>query len=229
MNILDILYKHQDIKYGDFSAKLIPTLPREKFIGIRSPEFKKIIKEINDECPQEIESFLNTLPHQYHEENILQVCFINKIKNFDEAIKNLEAFIPFADNWAVTDGIGPACFENNKESLIQKIKLWINDDRPYIKRVAMLLIKKFYLKEAFNPEYLEWAAAIRSDEYYVNMMTAWLFADAMVFQWDSAINFLTSRKMDSWTHNKAIQKAIESFRITDEQKTFLRSLKIKKY
>lgn len=229
MNILDILYKHQDIKYGDFSAKLIPTLPREKFIGIRSPEFKKIIKEINDECPQEIESFLNTLPHQYHEENILQVCFINKIKNFDEAIKNLETFIPFADNWAVTDGIGPACFENNKESLIQKIKLWINDDRPYIKRVAMLLIKKFYLKEAFNPEYLEWAAAIRSDEYYVNMMTAWLFADAMVFQWDSAINFLTSRKMDSWTHNKAIQKAIESFRITDEQKTFLRSLKIKKY
>lgn len=228
MKVLKILFNHQDEKYGDFLSKLVPTLPREKFIGIRSPEYKKIISEIKAECPEEIEPFLTALPHQYHEENILHVCFINQIKDYQEAVSKLEVFLPYADNWAVTDGIGPKCFEKNKDQLINKIRLWIEDEKPYTKRVAILFLKKYYLKEAFNPEYLEWAARIRSDEYYVNMMTAWLFADALVFQWDTALEFLNLRKMDTWTHNKAIQKAIESFRITDEQKSFLRGLKIKK-
>lgn len=228
MKILDILYKHQDEKYGDFMAKLVPNLPREKFIGIRSPEFKKIMKEVQAECPDEVETFLAALPHQFHEENILHVCYLNRIKDFDEAVRCLEAFMPYADNWAVTDGVGPACFKKNKDALIQKIKIWINDEKPYTKRIAMILLKKLYLKEDFKSEYLEWAAAIRSEEYYVNMMIAWLFADALVFQWDCAVGFLIEHKMDVWTHNKAIQKAVESFRITDEQKTYLRGLKIKK-
>lgn len=228
MKILEILYSHQDEKYGDFSAKLIPTLPREKFIGVRSPEYKKILKEIEAQCPEEIENFMTALPHKFHEENILHVCLINKIKDYETAVSKLEAFLPYADNWAVTDGIGPACFKKNLESLIQKIKIWINKEEPYAKRTAMILIKKYYLEESFNQEYLEWAAAIRSTEYYVNMMVAWLFADALVFQWDTAIKFLTSNKMDIWTHNKTIQKAIESFRITDEQKSYLKSLKMKK-
>lgn len=228
MKILDILYKHQDEKYGDFISKVVPTLPREKFIGIRAPEYKKILKEIKNECPEEIDVFMKSLPHQFYEENILHVTFLNQIKDYEEAILKLEAFLPYADNWAVTDGIGPKCFKKNQEDLIKKIKIWITDEKPYTKRVAMLLIKKFYLEETFNPEYLEWAASIRSEEYYVNMMIAWLFADALVFQWETAVEFLKAQKMDIWTHNKTIQKAIESFRITDEQKTFLRGLKIKK-
>lgn len=228
MKIQEIIFRHQDEKYGDFLAKLVPTLPREKFIGIRSPEYKKIIKEIQAECPDEVESFMTSLPHQYNGENILQVCLINQIKDYQTAVSTLEAFLPYADNWAVTDGLGPKCFEKNKAELIKKIRIWIDDEKPYTKRVAMLFLKKYYLKEAFNPQYLEWAAAIRSDEYYVNMMTAWLFADALVYQWDTAVEFIKSRKMDTWTHNKAIQKAVESFRITDDQKSYLRSLKIKK-
>lgn len=225
--ILDILYQHQDEKYGDFTAKLIPTLPREKFIGVRSPEYKKILKEIKTNAADEIDGFMTDLPHQFHEENILQVCMINELKDYDACLSKLEAFIPYVDNWAVSDGIGPKAFKSNLDNLIGKIKLWIQDEKPYSKRVAMILLKKYYLGEAFKPEYLEWAASIRSDEYYVNMMTAWLFADAFVVQWDTAISFITEKKLDVWTHNKAIQKAIESFRITPEQKTYLRSLKIK--
>lgn len=225
--ILQILYRHQDEKYGDFLAKLVPTLPREKFIGIRSPEYKKIIKEIKAEIPEEIESFMTTLPHQFHEENVLQVCLLNEIRDYETAVSKLEDFLPFVDNWAVSDGLGAKCFEKNTEQLIEKIKIWIKDEKPYTKRVAMLFIKKYFLNEQFKPEYLEWAATIRSEEYYVNMMTAWLFADALVMQWDCAIKFLTAHKMDTWTHNKTIQKAIESFRITDEQKAYLRGLKRK--
>lgn len=225
--ILQILYRHQDEKYGDFLAKLVPTLSREKFIGIRSPEYKKIIKEIKAEIPDEIESFMTTLPHQFHEENVLQVCLLNEIKDYETAVSKLEDFLPFVDNWAVSDGLGAKCFEKNTEQLIEKIKIWIKDEKPYTKRVAMLFIKKYFLNEQFKPEYLEWAATIRSEEYYVNMMTAWLFADALVMQWDCAIEFLTAHKMDTWTHNKTIQKAIESFRITDEQKAYLRGLKRK--
>lgn len=226
--ILEILNRHKDENYGDFSAKLIPTLTREKFIGVRAPEFKKIIAEIESECPEEIDSFIEELPHQFHEENILHVCLVNRIKNFEEALSKLERFLPYADNWAVTDGMGPKCFEKHRDELVEKIKLWIQDERPYTKRVAMLFLKKYFLKDAFKIDYLEWAARLRSDEYYVNMMAAWLFADALVFQWDAAVKFLEEKKMEPWTHNKAIQKAIESFRISDENKNYLRGLKIKR-
>lgn len=228
MEILEIIYQHQDEKYGDFLAKLVPTLPREKFIGVRSPEYKRILKEINEQCPEKIGSFMDQLPHKFHEENILQVCIINQIKDFDTAREKLENFLPYVDNWAVSDGVGSKVFDKNKNLLIPYIEKWINDEKPYTKRVAMLLIKKYFLQDSFKPEYLEWAASIRSEEYYVNMMIAWLFADALIYQWDYAISFLTDHKMDVWTHNKAIQKAIESFRITDEQKQYLRSLKVKK-
>lgn len=224
--ILQILYAHQDEKYGDFIAKLVPTLPRSSFIGIRSPEFKKILKEIDQQACDEIPDFLQSLPHQFQEENTLHVCQINRTKDYEECISLLENFLPYIDNWAISDGIGPKCFAKNTEKLIEKIAAWIKDEKPYTKRVAMLLIKKYFLTENYKPEYLEWAAQIRSEEYYVNMMTAWLFADALVVQWDSAVEFLKSHKLDDWTHNKAIQKAIESFRITPEQKTYLRGLKV---
>ena len=224
--ILEILYSHQDVKYGDFIAKLVPTLPREKFIGIRSPQFKKIVKELEAVSESEVSEFLENLPHKFHEENILQVMLINREKDFEKCVAMLEAFLPYVDNWAVSDGLGGKAFEKNHEKLLPYIKKWISDDKPYTKRVAMLFLKKYFLDEDYRPEYLEEAAKIRSDEYYVNMMTAWLFADALVKQWDSAVVFLQEKRLDDWTHNKTIQKARESFRITEEQKEYLKGLKV---
>lgn len=221
-----ILFGHQDEKYGDFIAKLVPTLPRERFIGIRSPEFKKIIKELQELPQEEVHNFMKSLPHKWHEENALHIALISQCKDFDECVSMLEAFIPYIDNWAISDSLSPKVFEKNPDKLIPYIKKWIDDPKPYSKRVAMLLLKKYYLKDNFKTEYLEWAAQIRSEEYYVNMMIAWLFADALVFQWDVAFGFIKEQRLEKWTHNKAIQKARESFRITAQQKESLKRLKI---
>lgn len=225
--IHEILYHHQDKKYGDFLSKLVPTIPREKFIGIRSPEFKKIIKEVHSQAEDEIESFMNTLPHQFQEENTLQVMLISEIKDYDKCLAYLEKFLPYVDNWAISDGIGPKIFDKNHNQIIKKIPQWLEDEKPYTKRVAMLFLKKYFLGEDFKPEYLTWAAKIRSEEYYVNMMTAWLFAEALTKQWNATIEFFTSPQLAPWTHNKAIQKARESFRISSEKKEYLKTLKIK--
>lgn len=226
--IQQILFKYQDQKYADFISKLVPTVPKQNFIGIRSPVYKKIIKEINENLsPTIIENFLKVLPHKYHEENCLHVNFINNIKDYDEYIRKLELFLPYIDNWAVSDSLGAKILEKNPQKLIEKIHSWIQDEKPYTKRVAMLFLKKYYLNQNFSEKYLQWASKIRTDEYYVNMMTAWLFADALVYQWDTAIKFLQEQKLDTWTHNKIIQKARESFRITPEQKEYLKTLKRK--
>ena len=226
--IQQILFSHQDKKYADFVSKLVPTVPKERFIGVRSPEFKKIIREINKNFSvSQINEFLQNLPHEYHEENILHVCFINNINDYDEYIQKLEQFLPYIDNWAVSDSLGAKILKKNLQKLITKIHIWIQDDKPYTKRVAMLFLKKYYLHESFSEEYLKWACEIRTDEYYVNMMTAWLFADSLVYQWDTTIKFLQEQKLDIWTHNKTIQKARESFRITTEQKEYLKTLKRK--
>lgn len=226
--IQQILFSHQDKKYADFVSKLVPTVPKERFIGVRSPEFKKIIRDIKSNLSEsQINDFLQSLPHEYHEENILHVCFINNINDYDEYIQKLEQFLPYIDNWAVSDSLGAKILEKNLQKLITKIHIWIQDDKPYTKRVAMLFLKKYYLHESFSEEYLKWACEIRTDEYYVNMMTAWLFADSLVYQWDTTIKILQEQKLDIWTHNKTIQKARESFRITPEQKEYLKTLKRK--
>lgn len=226
--IQQILFSHQDKKYADFVSKLVPTVPKERFIGVRSPEFKKIIRDIKSNLSEsQINDFLQNLPHEYHEENILHVCFINNINDYDEYIQKLEQFLPYIDNWAVSDSLGAKILKKNLQKLITKIHIWIQDDKPYTKRVAMLFLKKYYLHESFSEEYLKWACEIRTDEYYVNMMTAWLFADSLVYQWDTTIKSLQEQKLDIWTHNKTIQKARESFRITPEQKEYLKTLKRK--
>lgn len=221
-----ILFSHQDEKYGDFIAKLVPTLPREKFIGIRSSEYKKILKELENVPQEEIQAFLTSLPHKYHEENALHVCLINACKDFNQAISMLQTFLPYADNWAITDSLGSRTMEKNSQLLVPYIKDWIKSPEPYTQRIAMLLTKKYFLSAHFNLELLEMAAQIRSEEYYVNMMTAWLFADALVYQWDTAVTFIQQHRLDKWTNNKAIQKARESFRITLEQKEYLKSFKM---
>lgn len=225
--IQEILFRHQDVKYGDFTAKLIPNISRDEIIGVRSPEFKKIIKEVYEEAENKIELFLEKIPHKYQEENILHLQLIGEIKDFDEYIFQLERFLPCIKNWAVSDGINPKVLNKNHKRLIPYVKKWIKDDYAYTKRVAMLFLMKYFLDEDFKVEYLKWAAVIRSDEYYVNMMTAWYFAEALVKQWEEAVKFLEENKLDMWTHNKAIQKARESFRITDKQKEYMKSLKRK--
>ena len=224
--IQEILFKYQDEKYADFSAKLVPTLSRDAFIGIRAPNYKNIIREINCLPAEEKESFLKDLPHKYHEENCLQIALINKIKNYDECLAALENFLPYINSWAVSDGLNPPVLKKNRMQLLPKLELWIKADEPYIKRVGMLLLMKYFLDDDYKADYLELPASIRSDEYYVNMMTAWLFAEALVKQWDTAITFIQNKKLDTWTHNKAIQKACESFRVSDERKDYLRTLKI---
>lgn len=226
--ILEILYKYQDSKIADFNAKLIPNVPRESFIGIRTPMYKKIVKEISLFANDEVSGFMNELPHSFFEENFLHSVFISKIEDFDEWVRACEAFFPFIDNWAVSDSMDSKILKQNHEKLILKIREWILSEKPYTMRVAMLFLKKEFLEEDFKSEYLDWVCDIQSSEYYVNMMRAWLFAEALVKQWNCALNFLQKKKLDRWTHNKAIQKARESFRIDSDKKEFLNSLKIKK-
>ena len=223
IELQQLLFEYEDKKYGDFGAKLIPTLPREKFIGIRSPEYKNILKRIKDDPV--IPEFLSALPHTYHEENCLHVALINKIKDFNECVAALEKFMPYIDNWAVNDGVNPACFKKHRAELIGLVQKWISSEATYTRRCGMKILMANYLDDDFKPEYLDLPADLRSNEYYVNMMTAWLFAEALVKQWDSAVKFIETHRLDSWTHNKAIQKACESFRVPDERKDYLRTLR----
>ena len=220
-----LLFEYEDKKYGDFGAKLIPGFPREKFIGIRAPEYKNIMKRIKGD--EVIPEFMATLPHKYHEENCLHVALINKIKDFDECVAALEKFMPYIDNWAVNDGVNPACFKKHRAELIGLVQKWISSEATYTRRCGMKILMANYLDEDFKPEYLDLPADLRSTEYYVNMMTAWLFAEALVKQWDSAVKYIEGHRLDDWTHNKAIQKALESFRVSEDHKEYLRTLRWK--
>ena len=223
--IREILYAHSDPKYGDFCAKLIPTLPRECFIGVRSPEYKKIVKELPEE--DAVNEFIHTLPHEFYEENILHNILIGKTKDFAACLSQVEAFLPYVDNWAVCDGLNPAVFKKHTAEIRQRIPEWIASEAVYTRRFGLHMLMTYFLDDLFDASMLSQPADLRSDEYYVNMMTAWLFAEALVKQWDATIPYIEGKRLDKWTHNKAIQKAIESYRITDEQKTYLKSLKIK--
>ena len=168
---------------------------------------------------------MQDLPHTYYEENMLQSILISNMKNYDDCIDHLERFLPFVDNWAVCDCISPKIFTKNTDKLIGKIKLWAKSPHTYTVRVAICLLMKYFLDDEFKVEYLNVATQIKSEEYYVNMMVAWFFATALAKQWDDVIFVLEDNLLDEWTHNKTIQKARESFRITPEQKQYLKSLK----
>lgn len=220
-----ILYAHSDTKYADFTAKLIPTLPRERFIGVRSPEYRKIQKELPGEPA--ISAFLAELPHEYHEENCLHGVLLGRMKDFDACLAAVERFLPHVDNWAVCDGLNPAVFAKHRDRLMEKVPQWLASEAVYTRRFGMRMVMVHFLDEDFEPALLRQTAALRSEEYYVNMMTAWLFAEALVKQWDAVIPYITEHRLDKWTHNKAIQKACESFRITEEQKSYLKTLRMK--
>ena len=222
MNVINELQSLQDLKYRDFQSKLIPTIDKSTIIGVRMPDLRKLAKKIDEKQAQ---IFMQDLPHTYYEENMLQSILISNMKNYDDCIDHLERFLPFVDNWAVSDCISPKIFTKNTDKLIGKIKLWAKSPHTYTVRVAICLLMKYFLDEKFKVEYLKIATRIRSEEYYVNMMVAWFFATALAKQWDDVIFVLEDNLLDDWTHNKTIQKARESFRITPEQKQYLKSLK----
>ena len=223
--IQKILFEYEDKKYADFSAKLIPTLPRQAFIGVRSPCYKEIVKRVKELPAPELQTFLQNLPHKYHEENSLHIALINKIKSYEECLTELTRFLPYVNSWAISDALNPPALKKNKQQLLPKLQEWIQDPAPFTKRVGLLLLMKYFLDDDFDPKYLELPAKIHSDEYYVNMMIAWFFAEALVKQWDAAIPYIQNKKLAPWTHNKAIQKACESYRVSPDHKEYLKTLK----
>ena len=222
--IQERLFALQDEKYREFQRSLIPGLLRENIIGIRIPAMRKLAKEFVKE--PEAAVFLKQLPHTYYDENILHALLIAEIKDYDACMEAVEAFLPYIDNWAVCDGLSPKVFGKHKAELLEKIRLWIPSEHIYTCRFGIGMLMRWFLDEDFQPGYLELPAAVRSEEYYVNMMTAWFFATALAKQWDAAIPYLEQNRLDPWTHNKTIQKARESYRITTEQKEYLKRLKV---
>ena len=222
--ISEELFALQDTEYQVFQSKLMPTIPPETVIGVRTPLLRKRAKELAG-TPQ-AESFLHDLPHRYYEENNLHAFLIEKIRDYDTALAETERFLPYINNWATCDCFCPKVFAKHKEELLISIRRWLGSDQTYTVRYAMGMLMRYYLDEDFQPEYLAWVAGVHSEEYYLNMMRAWYFATALAKQPDAALPWLTDRRLDVWTHNKTIQKAAESYRIPPEMKQQLRELRI---
>ena len=226
MTLKDRLMELQDLKYADFQRKLMPTVPAEKVIGVRTPQLRNLAKELKGS--EEAEAFLEELPHEFFDENQLHAFLIGEEKDFDKCIREVERFLPFVDNWATCDQLSPKVFRKHRTEQLGYIRRWLDSDHTYTVRFAEGMLMEHFLDEDFAPEYPEMVAAVRSEEYYINMMTAWSFATALAKQWDAVLPYIEGRRLDMWTHNKAIQKSVESRRITPEQKEYLKTLKIKK-
>ncbi len=207
-------------KYREFSAKLMPTVDKSTVLGIRIPILRKYAKGLEN-----YDEFLKEIPHKYYEENNLHAFLIEKEKDFDKCIAKLDSFLPFVDNWATCDSMKPKVLKKEPEKLLIHIKKWIKSEDTYAVRYAINLLMSFYLDENFKEDYLKIVADVKSDEYYINMMRAWYFATALAKQYEATLPYIENKTLDIWTHNKTIQKAIESYRISKEQKEYLRILK----
>lgn len=241
MAIIDRLYELQDREYAEFQSKLTPSVEPEFFIGVRVPALRKLAKELAKRDAYfkqkaasgiddtfvvgEAASFLQELPHKYYEENMLHGFLLAEIKDYDMCIAEVERFLPFVDNWAVSDTMSPKVFAKHKEELLVKIREWIASDKTYTCRFGICMLMRYFLDEDFKDEYLALPAAVHSEEYYVKMMVAWYFATALAKQWDATVPYIEQGKLDKWVHNKTIQKARESFRVTDEHKECLKALR----
>lgn len=221
--IRDRLFALQDPEYRLFQSKLMPTVDPARVIGVRIPDLRKLSRELAG--TEQAAAFVRQLPHDYYEENNLHGFLIASLRDYGETVAALEAFLPHVDNWATCDLLHPRAFDKRPEALPDQLSRWLQSDRTYTVRFAMGMLMSLYLDEAFRPEYADWIAGIKSEEYYVNMMAAWYFATALAKRWDDVFPYLTDHRLPVWTHNKAIQKAIESRRISPEQKQILRSLK----
>lgn len=225
-NVQTRLFELQDLKYRDFHAKLMPTVNKEKIIGVRTPALRVFAKKYGK--TDEAKEYLQILPHQYYEENNLHGLLIEQIKDYDTCLEELERFLPYIDNWATCDMLAVKVVKKYLDTFIDEVYRWMESDHAYTIRFGISMLMRYYLEDAFQMVYPEKVAQIRSEEYYVNMMRAWYFATALAKQYDKILPFVEKQKLDVWTHNKTIQKAIESYRITPEQKEYLRGLKIKK-
>lgn len=217
------LMEHRDDAYGQFQRTLIPNIPPQTVIGVRVPIIRRLAKEIGDSF--EAKRFLSDLPHTYHEENYLHTLLLNRLHDYATCLKSVETFLPYVDNWAVCDALRPPIFAQNLSDLHEHIAVWIASDHPYTVRFGIKMLMDFYLEGAFQPEQAALVIGIHTEEYYVKMMIAWYFATALAKQWEAVVPYLEQHRMEKWVHRKTIQKAVESYRITDEQKRYLRTLK----
>ena len=222
-DIQTALFALRDPAYQAFQSKLIPTIDPQTVIGVRMPALRKLAREIAG--TPVAEGFLQELPHRYYEENNLHGLLISAIPDYDGAVAALETFLPYVDNWATCDLLSPKAFRKHPPELRKQIRRWVEDAHPYTVRFGLGMLMSFYLDEDFRQEYLEIPAQVQSEEYYVNMMIAWFFATALAKQWDAAFPYIQEDRLSVWVHNKTIQKARESYRITDEQKQILKELK----
>ena len=218
------MYDLQDLKYRDMQIRIIPTVEPESVIGVRTPELRAMAKELLK--AGEYKDFLEDLPHKYFEENQLHAFIISGIKDLRECMEELEKFLPYVDNWATCDQMSPKIFKKHRKVLFAHIKEWIRSDKTYTVRFGVGMLMKHLLDDDYDPKYPEMIAGLRSEEYYVNMMIAWYFATALAKQYESILPYIEQKRLDDWTHNKAIQKSLESRRIGDEQKLYLKSLKV---
>ncbi len=219
------LFALQDADYRDFQGKLIPGMPAERMIGVRTPELRRLAKQLAGQAGTE--EFLAALPHRYFDEDQLHAFILCEIRDYEQCIGKVERFLPFVDNWATCDQLSPKVFKKHRPELLEHIRAWLSSGRTYTVRFGIGMLMQHFLEEDFDPVYPESVAGIRSEEYYVNMMIAWYFATALAKQYEAVLPYVEQRRLAPWTHNKTIQKAVESYRITPEQKEYLKGLRIR--
>lgn len=219
------LFRLRDKDYAQMQAKIIPTVTSDRIIGVRTPELRTFAKSLYKD--RDIDAFLSCIPHQYFDEDQLHAFVISLEKNFDKCIAEVEAFLPFIDNWATCDQLSPKIFKKESEKLLPYIDLWIKSDKTYTVRFAIGMLMQHFLDEYFDTKFADKVAEVRSKEYYINMMIAWYFATALAKHYELVLPYLEEKRLDVWVHNKTIQKSVESYRISDEQKAYLKTLKLR--
>ena len=220
------LFRLRDENYRDFQAKLIPGMEPETMIGVRTPALRAYAKELTKRA--DVTEFLDTLPHLYFDENRLHAFILSCMKDYEQCVRAVDRFLPFVDNWATCDQLSPKVFGKHRTALLPWIETWLASGETYTVRFGIGMLMQHFLDTDFDPTYPAWVAAVKSEEYYINMMRAWYFATALAKQYDTVLPYLEEQRLDGWTHNKTIQKAVESYRITDEQTAYLKTLKVKK-
>ena len=223
MTVYERLLNSQDKKYREFQIKLVPNISSEVMIGVRTPDMRRIAKEVFNS--DERDAFLKELPHKYYEENLVHFFLIAMIKDFDECVKAVDEFLPYVDCWPVSDQATPKCFKKNHEKLLPYIKKWIASDHVYTARFSIRMLMNEFLEDDFKEEYLELVASKRGEDYYLKMMVAWYFATALAKRYDESVKYIEEKKLDNWVLKKAIQKAVESYRVTDEHKEYLKTFR----
>ena len=223
MTVYERLIACSDEQYKEFQSKLVPNIPKETVLGVRTPDMRRIAKEIRG--TEEAEGFLAELPHKFYEENLVHFFLIAMIKDFDQCVQAVETFLPYVDCWPVCDQSTPKVFAKNHEKLLPLIRKWMDSDRVYTARFGIRMLMNEFLGEDFQPEYLAWVAGVQGEDYYIKMMVAWYFATALAKQYDESVVYIEKRRLEPWTHKKAIQKAVESFRVTEAHKEYLKMLR----